>query len=97
VNPYIPQKTCHGHIDGKTFEYGKFLKHSLQQGYIAGLGRESTGEGHSEVATASSEYYMSTRDQVLSNLFAAGDGRASFQKWSTFRMAKRERGGSATG
>jgi hypothetical protein len=41
VNLYIPQKICHGHSDGKTFEYAKFLKHSLQQGYIAGLGRET--------------------------------------------------------
>jgi hypothetical protein len=40
VNLYIPQKICLGHCDGKTFEYGKFLKHSLQQGYIAGLGRD---------------------------------------------------------
>jgi len=41
------------------------------------------------VATASSEHYMSTRYQPLSNLFADGDGRASFQKWSSFRAAKR--------
>jgi len=33
----------------------------------------------------------------LSNLFADGDGRASFQKWSSFRTAKRERCGSTTG
>jgi hypothetical protein len=79
VNLYIPQKICHGHSDGKSFEYGKFLKHSLQQGYTAG----------SEVATASSGHYMSTRDQLLSNLFAAGDGRASFQKWGNFGTAKR--------
>ena len=37
---YIAQKICLGHSDGKTFECGKFLKHSLQQGYIAGLGRD---------------------------------------------------------
>jgi len=40
VNLYIPQKICHGHSHGMTFEYGKFLKHSLQQGYVAGLGRD---------------------------------------------------------
>ena len=40
VNLYIAQKICLGHSDGKTFECGKFLKHSLQQGYIAGLGRD---------------------------------------------------------
>jgi len=34
------QKICLGYSDGKTFECGKFLKHSLQQGYIAGLGRD---------------------------------------------------------
>jgi hypothetical protein len=43
VNLYIAQKiclVCLGHIDRKTFECGKFLKHSLQQGYIAGWGRD---------------------------------------------------------
>jgi hypothetical protein len=40
VNLYIPQKICHGHSDGMTLEYGKFLKHSLLQGYVAGLGRD---------------------------------------------------------
>src|ERR1700681_2618422 len=30
VNLYIAQKICLGHSDGKTFECGKFLKHSLQ-------------------------------------------------------------------
>jgi hypothetical protein len=40
VNLYIAQKICLGHSDGKMFECGKFLKHSLQQGYIAGLGRD---------------------------------------------------------
>jgi len=40
VNLYIAQEICLGHSDGKTFERGKFLKHSLQQGYIAGLGRD---------------------------------------------------------
>jgi hypothetical protein len=40
VNLYIAQKICLGHSDGKTFECGKFLKHSLQRGYIAGLGRD---------------------------------------------------------
>jgi hypothetical protein len=39
VNLYIAQKICLGHSEGKTFECGKFLKHSLQ-GYIAGLGRD---------------------------------------------------------
>jgi hypothetical protein len=37
---YIAQKICLGHSEGKTFECGKFLKHSLQQGYIADLGRD---------------------------------------------------------
>ena len=36
----MAQKICLGHSDGKTFECGKFLKHSPQQGYIAGLGRD---------------------------------------------------------
>jgi len=40
VNLYIAQKICLGHRDEKTFECGNFLKHSLQQGYIAGLGRD---------------------------------------------------------
>jgi hypothetical protein len=40
VNLYIAQKICLGHSDGKMFECGKFLKHSLHQGYIAGLGRD---------------------------------------------------------
>jgi len=40
VNLYIAQKICLGPSDGKTFECGTFLKHSLQQGYIAGLGRD---------------------------------------------------------
>lgn len=40
VNLYIEQKIGLGHSDGKTFECGKFLKHSLQQGYIAALGRD---------------------------------------------------------
>jgi hypothetical protein len=40
VNLYIAQKICLGYSDGKMFECGKFLKHSLQQGYIAGLGRD---------------------------------------------------------
>jgi hypothetical protein len=39
-NLWIAQKICLGHSDGKTFECGKFLKHSLQRGYIAGLGRD---------------------------------------------------------
>jgi hypothetical protein len=40
VNLDITQKICLGHSDGKAFECGKFLKHSLQQGLIAGLGRD---------------------------------------------------------
>jgi hypothetical protein len=40
VHLYITQKICLGHSDGKTFECAKFLKHSLQQGYIAGLGQD---------------------------------------------------------
>ncbi len=40
MNLYIAQKICLGHSEVKTFECGKFLKHSLQQGYIAGLGRD---------------------------------------------------------
>jgi len=40
VNKYIEQKISLGHSNGKTFECGKFLRHSLQQGYIAGLGRD---------------------------------------------------------
>src|ERR1700726_5081073 len=38
VNLYIAQKICLGHSDRKTFECGNFLKHSLQQRCIAGLG-----------------------------------------------------------
>jgi hypothetical protein len=40
MNLYIAQKICLGHRDGKMYECGKFLKHSLPQGYIAGLGRD---------------------------------------------------------
>jgi len=36
----MPQKICRGHSDGKMFENGKFLKHSLPAGHIAGLGRD---------------------------------------------------------
>jgi len=38
VNLYITQRICLGHSEGKAFECAKF--HSLQQGYIAGLGRD---------------------------------------------------------
>jgi hypothetical protein len=40
IHLYTAQKICLGHSDGKTFECGKFLEHSLQQGYIAGSGRD---------------------------------------------------------
>ena len=52
------------------------------------------------MATASSEYYMSTRHQPLSNLGTDGGWPgASFRKWSSFRLmrtAKWERCGSTT-
>jgi len=38
VDLYIAQKIHFRHSDGKTFECGKLLKHSFQQGQIAGLG-----------------------------------------------------------
>ena len=38
VDLHIAQKIRFRHSDGKTFECGKFLKHSFQQGHIAGLG-----------------------------------------------------------
>jgi hypothetical protein len=37
---YIAQTICLGHSDGKRFECAKFLKHRLQQGYIAGSGQD---------------------------------------------------------
>jgi hypothetical protein len=40
MNLHVAQKICLGRSDGKSFECGKFLKHSLEQGYIAGLGRD---------------------------------------------------------
>ena len=99
MNRYLPQKICHGHSDGKTFECGKFLKHSLQQGYTAGLGETwaKHGEGHSEVGTASSEHYMSTRTNRFQTYSRTGMAGHHYQKWSTFRTAKRERCGSVTG
>jgi hypothetical protein len=36
---YIAHKACLGPNDGKTFECGRLLKHSLRQGYNAGWGR----------------------------------------------------------
>ena len=98
VNLHIAQKICLDHSDRKTFECGKFLKHSLQQGYIAGSGRD-VGKALVNDTPRSNCFKRTSYEHTipLSNLFADAEGRASFQKWSSFRTAKRERCGSTTG
>lgn len=91
-------KICPGHSDGKMFECGKFLKHSLQQGYIAGLGRDV---GKALVNDTPRGQLLQAKiicaHDTTFKLIRGRGGRASFQKWSSFRTAKWERCGSMTG